>query len=46
MVYTKGGNWTQLVFSLAIMTRAHDESEMKSQRVKAAWDKKREDSAN
>jgi DNA invertase Pin-like site-specific DNA recombinase len=45
MVYTKGGNWTNLVFSLAIMARAHDESEMKSQRVKAAWDKKREDSA-
>lgn len=43
MVYTKGGNWTQLVMSLTIMARAHEESVTKSQRVTAAWNKKRQD---
>lgn len=43
MVYAKGGNWTQLIMSLTIMARAHDESVMKSQRVKAAWERKRQE---
>jgi len=34
-------NWTQLIVSLSIMARAHEESEMKSKRYKALWDNKR-----
>lgn len=30
-------NWTQLIMSLAIMARAHEESATKSKRVAAAW---------
>lgn len=35
------GDWTPLVISLAVMARAHDESRMKSERVGAAWAKKK-----
>ncbi|USE39501.1 recombinase family protein [Endozoicomonas sp. SCSIO W0465] len=31
------GNWTQLIVSLAVMARAHDESLVKSERQKAYW---------
>jgi DNA invertase Pin-like site-specific DNA recombinase len=34
-------NWTQLVVSLAIMSRAHEESLQKSKRLCAAWEHKR-----
>lgn len=34
-------NWTQLIISLTIMARAHDESAMKSKRISAAWEAKR-----
>lgn len=36
------GDWTNLIISLTIMSRAHEESAMKSQRVGDAWQKKRE----
>ncbi len=45
MIYTEkkvNDNWTQLIVSLAIMSRAHEESRMKGMRVSAAWDKKRD----
>lgn len=35
-------NWTKLIIALAVMARAHEESAMKSFRVKQAWNKKRE----
>lgn len=35
-------NFGQLLFSLTIMSRAHEESQMKAQRLRAAWDGKRE----
>ncbi|MCL1039472.1 recombinase family protein [Shewanella submarina] len=44
-VYRKGLNITQLMLSLFIMSRAHEESETKSKRLKAAWDKKKADVA-
>lgn len=34
-------NWTQLIVSIAVMARAHGESEAKSKRLKAAWEEKR-----
>jgi DNA invertase Pin-like site-specific DNA recombinase len=34
-------NWAQLIVSLSIMARAHEESDMKAQRTSAAWDTKR-----
>jgi DNA invertase Pin-like site-specific DNA recombinase len=36
-------NWTQLIMSLAIMARAHEESATKSKRLKAVWAKKKTD---
>lgn len=36
-----GGNFTPLVISLAVMSRAHEESRMKSLRIGAAWEAKR-----
>lgn len=35
------GDWTALIVSLAIMSRAHDESKVKSDRVAKAWEKKK-----
>jgi len=49
MIYTEkkvNDNWTQLIVSLAIMSRAHEESRMKGIRVSAAWDKKRDNAAS
>jgi DNA invertase Pin-like site-specific DNA recombinase len=43
-VYSKESikdNWTQLIISLSVLARAHEESLTKSRRVKAAWDAKR-----
>ena len=34
-------NWTQLIISLSIMARAHEESAMKSRRISAAWAEKK-----
>ncbi len=34
-------NWTQLIISIVYMARAHEESLTKSLRLKAAWEKKR-----
>lgn len=34
-------NWTSLIISLTVMSRAHEESKMKSQRLAAAWSAKR-----
>jgi DNA invertase Pin-like site-specific DNA recombinase len=34
-------NWSQLIISLAVMARAHDESAAKSKRLSAAWENKR-----
>jgi len=36
-------NWTELIISLTIMSRAHEESFQKSQRVSKAWASKRND---
>lgn len=36
-------NWTQLLISLSIMVRAHEESATKSKRLSAVWGKKRVD---
>lgn len=38
---TINANIGQLMFSLTIMSRAHEESAMKSKRLKSAWDSKR-----
>ena len=43
-LYTKetiNSDMGQLIISITIMSRAHEESLIKSQRVRAAWDKKR-----
>lgn len=43
-VYSKESikdNWTQLIISLSVLARAHEESLIKSRRVRAAWDNKR-----
>jgi DNA invertase Pin-like site-specific DNA recombinase len=47
-VYTEEGvnNLPDLMLSLLIMSRAHDESEMKSRRVRAAWQSKRDRAAS
>lgn len=37
-----GQDWTQLVISLAVMSRAHEESSRKSQRLRSSWVRKRE----
>lgn len=37
-----GSDWTKLIVSLTIMARAHEESARKSQRVKAAFEHKRQ----
>ncbi|MBT3921720.1 MAG: recombinase family protein [Nitrospina sp.] len=45
MVYSEEGveaNWAQLVISLTIMSRAHEESLQKSKRISAAWKNKRD----
>lgn len=34
-------NWTQLIVSLAIMSRAHEESARKAQRLRGVWARKR-----
>lgn len=36
-----GQNFSELLISLTIMSRAHEESKMKSMRLKAAWSEKR-----
>lgn len=44
MVYSKkkaNDNFTDLIISITIMSRAHEESLTKSRRLKAAWDAKR-----
>ena len=44
MVYSEDkiiGDWSQLVISLTIMSRAHEESLQKSKRLAAAWESKR-----
>ncbi|MDT6939824.1 recombinase family protein [Brucella pseudogrignonensis] len=44
-VYSHDGlrdNWMPLAFSIMIMARAHEESLMKSKRVTAAWERKKE----
>jgi len=38
-------NWTELIISLAIMSRAHEESAIKSHRLKAVWEKKRQNAS-
>jgi DNA invertase Pin-like site-specific DNA recombinase len=46
-VYTEeriNRDWTQLIVSLSIMSRAHEESARKSDRLIRAWRRKREDS--
>ncbi len=49
MSYSEQGiadNWTQLIMSLAIMARAHEESATKSRRLTAVWAKKKGNAAN
>jgi Recombinase len=36
-----GGNFTDLIISLTVLSRAHEESRMKAMRLAAAWDAKR-----
>ena len=36
-------NFSQLIISLSIMSRANEESETKSRRIKASWEQKRKD---
>jgi DNA invertase Pin-like site-specific DNA recombinase len=47
-VYTKDSlnNLPDLMLSLLIMSRAHEESELKSRRVRAAWQRKRDRAAS
>jgi DNA invertase Pin-like site-specific DNA recombinase len=40
-VYSKATGFSDLIFSIATMSRAHEESETKSHRVSAAWANKR-----
>lgn len=35
-------NWAQLIISIAVMSRAHEESATKSMRIKASWVKKKQ----
>jgi DNA invertase Pin-like site-specific DNA recombinase len=49
MVYNTesvGGNFGNLIFSITIMARAHEESATKSRRIKAAWENKRANIGN
>lgn len=39
-------NWASLIVSIAIMSRANEESAMKSRRIRSSWDAKRENIAN
>jgi DNA invertase Pin-like site-specific DNA recombinase len=41
-IYTAETTFEELMFSIAIMTRAYDESKVKSVRLRAAWRQKRE----
>jgi|APEBP8051072266_1049373.scaffolds.fasta_scaffold00786_24 DNA invertase Pin-like site-specific DNA recombinase len=48
-IYSKesvGDNWSQLIISISIMSRANEESVMKSKRVSAAWQKKLQDATS
>ncbi|WP_222875762.1 recombinase family protein [Terrihabitans soli] len=46
-VYPAGETDTpQLIYSIVVMGRAHDESRMKSSRISAAWNNKRANAAN
>jgi len=48
-VYTyekSNDNWTSLVASIAIMSRANEESATKSRRIRSSWDAKRKNIAN
>lgn len=42
-VYEDGADFQQVLFSLVIMSRAYEESKMKSERVSAAWERKRKE---
>ena len=42
---TLRNDWTQLIISLTIMSRAHEESATKSYRVRDVWEKKRANAA-
>ncbi len=45
-VYRAGeANVSQMIYSVVIMSRANEESEMKSQRLSAAWKRKKENAA-
>ncbi|WP_265949761.1 recombinase family protein [Dechloromonas sp. A34] len=39
-------NWASLIVSIVIMSRANEESAMKSQRIRSAWDAKRRNLTN
>ena len=39
-------NWTELIISLAIMSRAHEESQTKSDRLRDAWEKKKKQASS
>jgi len=39
-------NWASLIVSIAIMSRANEESAMKSKRIRSSWDAKRKNIAN
>ncbi|MCX4136535.1 recombinase family protein, partial [Vibrio parahaemolyticus] len=41
-LYDKDLDTTDLIISLTIMERAHNESKTKSERIKAAWTNKRQ----
>ena len=43
---TTNDNWASLIMSIVIMSRATEESAMKSRRVRAAWDAKRANVGN
>lgn len=48
MVYSEESlkaNFGQMVYSLVIMARAHEESAMKAKRLKAVWDRKKQEAA-
>ncbi|MFK3777274.1 recombinase family protein [Agrobacterium sp. NPDC089420] len=40
------GDWTALIVSLAIMSRAHEESKLKADRVAKAWRRKKDEARN
>lgn len=43
---TDGGDLAMLMYSLMVMSRAHEESEIKSQRISAVWERKRRDAGS